>query len=312
MKIVSLAPHLTEYLYALGAEGGLVGVSHQCDLPRAGAGIPKLTVKDPVPGVTTTVIQREGPLHINLRELLDLQPDLILVSAPGDEGVSGVRQIQSALNADAPERQVRIFNGSPVTLLDVYRMFEECAEIVGCGSRGRDFASKMKAQFMDWAANFHERTRGRKVTFLSALEPYRLGGLWIPDMISLTSALSQGKHNEERPQQVTWDVIKAYNPDVIIVAPEGVPLEDSMRFLLRLEKLPNSDQVPAVKRGQVFFCDGATHFYRPGPRLIDSMGILISAIGGMDSGYISPRDSFYRMRWVEMQRHRLAGGGLKK
>jgi len=104
---------------------------------------------------------------------------------------------------------------------------------------------------------------------------------------------------------VQWKDIIAFKPDVIIVAPRDCSLLESARSFEYLESLPHWDDVPAGKRGEVFFTDGLWHFYRPGPRMMESMGTLISTMGGVDSGYITERDSFYRLRWVELQRHRL-------
>jgi iron complex transport system substrate-binding protein len=105
-------------------------------------------------------------------------------------------------------------------------------------------------------------------------------------------------------REVTWDEIVAFKPDVIIVAPRGFDVNASARLFKRFEKLPGWEDVSAVKRGEVVFAPGLGLFDRPGPRIRDAMAILISAIAGLDSGYITPRDSFYRLRWIELQRHR--------
>ena len=78
---------------------------------------------------------------------------------------------------------------------------------------------------------------------------------------------------------------------------------DSCKLFREFEKRPGWDNIPAVKRGEVFFSEGISNFYRPSMRLIESMSILVSAIAGFDSGYITPRDSFHKLRWLELQRH---------
>ncbi len=43
MRIVSLVPHATELLFALGLGDDVVGVTHECDHPPQAAGLPRLT-----------------------------------------------------------------------------------------------------------------------------------------------------------------------------------------------------------------------------------------------------------------------------
>jgi iron complex transport system substrate-binding protein len=124
-------------------------------------------------------------------------------------------------------------------------------------------------------------------------------------MIALCSAISQ-EHNPGCPhRQVRWEDVVAFNPDVIVVAPEGLDLKSSMASFKELSKLPHWEDLPAVKRSEVIFTDGIEHFYNPAVGIMDSMAILISAIAGFESGYITTRDTFYRLRWLELHRHRL-------
>ena len=43
MRIVSLVPHATELLFALGLGDEVVGVTHECDYPPAARGLPQIT-----------------------------------------------------------------------------------------------------------------------------------------------------------------------------------------------------------------------------------------------------------------------------
>ncbi|MGH9777916.1 MAG: ABC transporter substrate-binding protein, partial [Candidatus Acidiferrales bacterium] len=59
-RVISLAPNVTEILYALGVEDRLVGVTHQCNFPPAAVAKPKV-------GDT---------LNPSLEVLISLKPDL--------------------------------------------------------------------------------------------------------------------------------------------------------------------------------------------------------------------------------------------
>jgi hypothetical protein len=58
-----------------------------------------------------------------------------------------------------------------------------------------------------------------------------------------------------------------------------------------------------VKRGEVIFCAGID-LYRPGARFLKGAAILVSAIAGLDSGYITERDEYFKVRYLELHRHR--------
>jgi iron complex transport system substrate-binding protein len=63
-RIVSLAPSLTETLYALGAQDRLAGVTDYCDYPPEAKTKPKVG----------------GAINPNLEQVLALKPDVVLVT----------------------------------------------------------------------------------------------------------------------------------------------------------------------------------------------------------------------------------------
>jgi iron complex transport system substrate-binding protein len=162
----------------------------------------------------------------------------------------------------------------------------------------------MKAQFADWGANFHDRARNKRVVVLSGVAPLEAAGLWVSDLIRLISATPLVPSGEPyRP--LDWRELVAFRPDVIVVSPVGFTLREAMRSFPSLEQHGGWEGLPAVKRGEVFFLDGDHHLHLPGLSLRESMGILVSAFAGIDSGYITPRDSYHRLRWLELHRHTL-------
>jgi iron complex transport system substrate-binding protein len=90
---------------------------------------------------------------------------------------------------------------------------------------------------------------------------------------------------------------------VIVVAPVGFNLSESVKTFSKVVTLPEWESLPAVKRGEVIFAAGDA-LYRPGPRLVKGAAVLISAIAGLDSGYITERDEYFKLRYLELHRHR--------
>ncbi|NDC39461.1 MAG: hypothetical protein EBZ48_15720, partial [Proteobacteria bacterium] len=220
-------------------------------------------------------------------------------------GAVSLADLQGWLRSSLGDESVILVALRPTRLEQIYAMLETVGAAVGRAGAAHERAQRLKAQLMDWADNFYDRTRNKKITFLSGLKPFLLGGLWIPDMIALCSAISQERTPGLPHREVTWDEIVAFHPDVIVVAPEGVDLKGSMASFKELCTLPHWEELPAVKRSEVIFTDGIGHFFNPAVGIMDSMAVLVSAIAGFESGYITARDTFYRLRWLELHRHRL-------
>ncbi|MDX6677556.1 MAG: iron complex transport system substrate-binding protein, partial [Solirubrobacteraceae bacterium] len=90
MRIVSLVPHATELLFALGLGDDIVGVTHECDYPEGARDILPVT-RDVLPAglsaaeIDAAVRERSenGDSIYELDEelLRELEPDLIVTQA---------------------------------------------------------------------------------------------------------------------------------------------------------------------------------------------------------------------------------------
>ncbi|MBX7144440.1 MAG: ABC transporter substrate-binding protein [Oligoflexia bacterium] len=305
MRIVSLAPFLTEDVYALGLGQFLVAVSRHCYLAEDQSNLPRITY-DASAGAPAGVNLIRGicDSYVDLSALKNSGATHILTSLyeEKDSDANSRRAIEqlAAVLPDSP----KILPFFPRTLEQVLSALERLGKVLQ-SPKGHDVSQRLKAQLMDWGDNFYERMKNKRVTFISSVQPLMLAGMWVPDLIQACSAVSQVRVGGSDDARVEWKDILDFRPDVIIVAPRNSDLMASMRNFKLLEKFPEWESLPAVKRGEVIFTDGLSHFYSPSPVLRESMSILVSAIAGFESGYISPRDSFQRLRWLEMQRHKI-------
>ena len=90
MRIVSLVPHATELLFALGAGPEVLGVTHECDYPPAARELAQLT-RDALPGglsaaeidaaVRERTLAGESIYELDRDALADLEPELIVTQA---------------------------------------------------------------------------------------------------------------------------------------------------------------------------------------------------------------------------------------
>ena len=105
-----------------------------------------------------------------------------------------------------------------------------------------------------------------------------VAGYWVPELVEMASGInlfgSKGKHS---PWMEFEDLIKN-DPDVIIVMPCGYNIDKSNQEMDTLRIMPKWANLKAVQNGDVFLTDGNQYFNRPGPRLVDSLEILMEIL----------------------------------
>jgi iron complex transport system substrate-binding protein len=307
MRVVTLQPFLTDIIAYVNVGTELVGMSHRCEAPRDSVGVAVVTSPSAmVPTVNTpdsAKLSRElCPFPVDFDKLCGTNPDLILTVVAGPDPVAFCAWAEEVLERELGHR-VRVRAVSILSLQTMYDAFEEIGVAVGKSREGRELANRVKAQLMVWGDNFYPRMKNKRVTVLSSVVPLRVAGLWVPDLVKTASAQPQFVAVNETDKATTWREVEMFRPDVIVVAPEGYTLEESVKTLPLLEQIGEWSKLPAVKRGEVVFCEGEG-LYRPGPKLLKGAAVLFSAIAGLESGYITARDEFFRLRFVELHRHR--------
>ncbi len=314
MRIVSLEPYVTDIVVQLGLSEMLVGVTHQCQETHALSGAQVVTRPLSPDENLKEMPARVGSFFALFDKVKALKPTHVLLGLPlsdrpsfdviGSSDTTALLEEIHHFLADSSGAGPLVHTYAPSTLHQIFETFEQLGKDLGCKEKARDFAQRMRAQIMDWGDNFYDRMKNKRVTILFGVAPLKLAGRWIPDMINLASCLSQEPVAGGPHREVAWSDIVQFRPDVLLIAPLGMSHDQSLATFKVLEKIPNWESVPAVKRGEVFFFQGEHLLHRPGPSLLDGMGVLVSSIAGIESGYITKRDSFVRLRYLEMQRHR--------
>ncbi|MDW3647184.1 MAG: helical backbone metal receptor [Bacteroidia bacterium] len=130
-RLVSLAPNITEMIYAIGAEDKLVGRSEACNYPYGVSEIDEVSLS-PV-------------LDVNF--LLDLQPDLVFTT---DE--SFTREQIDLLRREGLEIYVQSYR----SLADIYDRIKDLGEITGAEERANfvaDSLAALEARIVDSTQN---------------------------------------------------------------------------------------------------------------------------------------------------------------
>jgi len=122
-------------------------------------------------------------------------------------------------------------------------------------------------------------TAGRprpRVMFLEWTDPPFAPGHWIPEMIEIAGGEPVLATSGEKSRRVTWDQVRAAEPEVVVVAPCGFDRDGSQRLaddLVAGGALPADVPVHAV--------DANASWARPGTRLPDGVEELAALLTGV-------------------------------
>jgi iron complex transport system substrate-binding protein len=298
MRTVVLEPFLAELVHYLNGVAELVGIPLGCreelvkELPHA----------ECICGAHGEYSGEFASEKVLLSRIAALSPAIILGALSPKRAALAVQQFSIALSAYggvSPEVHAFPIGGFETMLNGIHHI----GDLVGKPHEATGLTGRFRAQIMTWCDNFHGRMRNKKVTVISSISPLRLAGTWIPDIVRLSSAHPQHMADSDGDVETTWNEILQFRPDVMLLAPRGYSLQETVKTLPLLSRVPAWEDIPAVKRGEVVFADGFG-LYEPGPRFLEGVSILLSAVAGFESGYISTRDLFYRLRYIELHRHR--------
>lgn len=300
MKIVSLVPFASDLFTRMGKAEVLVEISPELSRLRR-------VEEDTYQGSEKS--EGLGRLKAGLFDseldvdcLLSMRPSVIITKVQREEPDSFISWAEAFVEQHY-DCALRIYHVDIKTIGDMYDTIERLGAIGSFALDARQLVAKIKAQIMQWAQAFYDRSKGKKVMVLTGIEPFCLAPLWTADIVSSLGAKPlQSASGARLSGEVSWSDITLLAPDVIIVAPFGATLSESVRTLPLLQRLPGWDEMPAVKRGEVGFCRGDS--FEMGGSFLQGTAILVSLIAGLDSGYITPRDVYYKLRFVELQRHR--------
>ena len=287
MRIVSLLPAATEIVCFLGHCDSLVGISHACDWPpQLSADLPRLTEPkvdssassaEIDESVRSLVDQGLGVYEVDLDRLAELSPDVVITQDQCEVCAVDLETVESGL-ADRVGGEVELVSLHPARLDDVFASIVEVAEALGC--RGDGIVKRRKlTRKVDRAVGAVPRKRAKsdppEVCFIEWLDPLMVAGHWIPEMVDRAGGRYPFVEPGEPSREIEFDEIRHRDPDVIVVAPCGMGTVQMRGELDSLTEREGWDELSAVRRARVHPVDGSDYFNRPGPRILDSMSILV-------------------------------------
>lgn len=107
-----------------------------------------------------------------------------------------------------------------------------------------------------------------RVIALQRLDPPRVGGLWIPEMISIAGGEDVAGPPGLDPPEVGWGALAGLGAEVVVVMVPGAA-EDA-----RAQAMEHWEWIAALGARRVFAVDAGPAFLDPGPRLVDGVELL--------------------------------------
>jgi len=235
-RVVSLAPSVTETLFALGLGNRLVGVTTYCDYPAEAQKIAKIG----------------GFMSPSLEAIVAQRPDFVI-------GVSGATDPVKAREMERLGLKVTLISLASVG--DILTSIKSIARLMGSSQAGEELARKITRQF----EQVKKRVAGapRRSTLLAVgLRPLvAVGGRnFIDELITLAGGQNIAGNAAQSWLNLPDEYVVAKAPEVIIEAGMGSERGASGKSWADLKS------IPAVKERRIYAYE-SDKILRPGPRI---------------------------------------------
>jgi iron complex transport system substrate-binding protein len=260
MRICSLLPSATEMIAQLGLIDSLVGVSDECRWPSEVVGKPIVTAAKIDPStlssleidqaVRNSLLAGASLYSVDAELMQALEPDLIIT-----QDLCAVCAVSSGELASACPADTTMLSLDPRTLGEVAESVRILARAVDRIDRGEEIVAEMWST-IDAAADSVRGLPHKRVFFAEWIEPPFSAGHWLPEMIELAGGSDVLGHAGQPSRPVTWDLVAAAAPELIVIAPCGF---DADAAAARAEAIALPCPAVAV--------DADSYYSRPAPRL---------------------------------------------
>lgn len=242
-RIVAMAPHVTELLFAAGGGAKIVGAVSYSDYPEAAKRIPQIG----------------SNRQIDMERVIAMKPDLIVVWMHG----SSERQIEELRTLGIP-----MFHSEPRKLDDIAASLQKMGKLMGTEAIAEPAAAKLRQDLAALTARYANRPPVRMFYQVWDKPLYTLNGAHIVS----DSVRVCGGVNIFAPLKVTAPVVNVEavlqeDPEAIFSTGEGSQNDGGVNLWKPFTNMT------AVKRGNLFRLDGNL-LNRAGPRMVAGTAAL--------------------------------------
>jgi iron complex transport system substrate-binding protein len=240
-RIISLAPHATELLFAVGAGAQIVGVSEYSDYPEQAKKIPSVG----------------NIFALDLERVIALKPDLVVVWGTGNAKL---------LTSKLRENHITVFESEPHDFETIASSLERLAVLTGTESKGKEAATTFRNRLENLRQTYQLKPGQKTVNVFFQIWRKPLMTLNDRHLVSSAIRLCGGKNIfgdlKEISPTVSLEAVLSLNPQAIIAS--SGEIQD---VLVDWQQFP---RLFAVNKSNLFIIDG-NWINRSGPRILDGV-----------------------------------------
>ncbi len=247
-RIVSLAPSITEILFAIGLDEEIVGVTDFCNYPPAALQKPKVAYSQP-----------------NLEVLIGLEPELVL--APHSF-------IRADLLSKLDQLKIPAFILESQSVEGIFSHIQLLGRMVGRPKEANEQVAVLRKQVGDLTKSVEGRKKPTMLYVLNSEPLITVGpGSFIHSLIELAGGRNAAERAKAPYPRLTMEEVLVQNPEVLVFPVgeyEGIPQSEQDRWK-RWETLR------AVQDGKLFQIKSDL-MNRPGPRVLNGLKQLVQIL----------------------------------
>jgi iron complex transport system substrate-binding protein len=247
-RIVSLAPSVTEILFAIGLHEQIVGVTDFCDYPPEAKQKPKV-----------------GYTHPNIEVIVTLQPDLVLAPRAF---------LRADLLAKLEQLKIPTFIVDPESFEEIPSRIQTIGRIVNRSASADVVAMEMRQRIAAIRSKTEALSRVRVLYVLNSQPLITVGpGSYIHQVINIAGGSNIASLTTVPYPHLNMETVLKEDPEIIIFPigkAEGIPLSEQQQWL-------RWTSLSAVKQGRLHQIS-ADVLNRPGPRIVEGLEALARII----------------------------------
>jgi iron complex transport system substrate-binding protein len=245
VRVVTLAPSVTEVVFALGQDQRVKGVTQFSNYPPETIGLPRVG----------------SYVHLDVEKIVSLRPDLCLAIKDGNP-IDAIRRLEG-LN-------IPVYAVDPRNLDAVMVMISDIGDLLDAVPEAEMIVKNMKERIesvRSMVSRIHKRP---KVFFQIGVAPIVSVGTetFLHELINLAGGYNL-THGSVAYPRMTVEQVLAMAPDVLIIT--SMTREQSFEAVKAQWK--RWESIPAVKNNRIYLVDSDI-VDRPSPRLVDGLEML--------------------------------------
>jgi iron complex transport system substrate-binding protein len=248
-RVISLAPSITEIIYALEQENRLKGVTRYSDFPIEATKLPKIG----------------SYVHLDLERIVSLNPDLCIAIKDGNP-----KDVIDRLESF----KIPVYVVNPRNLNTVVETIKEIGQILNAGGKAENLLGDLRHRIKRVKSLISQNTYRPGVFFQIGISPIvSVGaGTFLHELIVLAGGKNLASGTTAYPR-FSREQVLALAPEIFIVT--------SMARQAVFEEIKAEwrrwPTLPAVRNERIFLVDSDL-FDRPSPRLVDGLELLVKLI----------------------------------